>query len=317
MWEEETQDYQFEIYDVEEAITKFKELCQPDVYFLVGGTQTNQVVIDTMLNQYEGVISAKTGHINIHEAGAIEVTGHKVLEVASNNGKIIAKELNNYLETFYNDDNREHMVFPGMVYISHPTEYGTLYSKNELKEISEICSKYKIPLYMDGARLGYALMSKETDVSLADIANFCDVFYIGGTKVGTLCGEAVVFTKNNTPRHFITLIKQHGALLAKGRLLGIQFDTLFENDLYFKISKNAIEMAEKLKGIFKEKGYEFFMETPTNQQFIILENSKMVNLKDKVAFSFWEKYDDTHTVVRFATSWATTENDIKLLSEIL
>ncbi len=304
----------------ESAIKKIKQACDcplADVYFLVGGTQTNQVVIDTMLNQYEGVISAKTGHINIHEAGAIEVTGHKVLEVASNNGKIIAKELNNYLETFYNDDNREHMVFPGMVYISHPTEYGTLYSKNELKEISEICSKYKIPLYMDGARLGYALMSKETDVSLADIANFCDVFYIGGTKVGTLCGEAVVFTKNNTPRHFITLIKQHGALLAKGRLLGIQFDTLFENDLYFKISKNAIEMAEKLKGIFKEKGYEFFMETPTNQQFIILENSKMVNLKDKVAFSFWEKYDDTHTVVRFATSWATTENDIKLLSEIL
>ena len=304
----------------ESAIKKIKQACDcplADVYFLVGGTQTNQVVIDTMLNQYEGVISAKTGHINIHEAGAIEVTGHKVLEVASNNGKIIAKELNNYLETFYNDDNREHMVFPGMVYISHPTEYGTLYSKNELKEISEICSKYKIPLYMDGARLGYALMSKETDVSLADIANFCDVFYIGGTKVGTLCGEAVVFTKNNTPRHFITLIKQHGALLAKGRLLGIQFDTLFENDLYFKISKNAIEMAEKLKGIFKEKGYEFFMETPTNQQFIILENSKMVNLKDKVAFSFWEKYDDTHTVVRFATSWATTENDIRLLSEIL
>lgn len=304
----------------ESAIKKIKQACDcplADVYFLVGGTQTNQVVIDTMLNQYEGVISAKTGHINIHEAGAIEVTGHKVLEVASNNGKIIAKELNNYLETFYNDDNREHMAFPGMVYISHPTEYGTLYSENELKEISEICSKYKIPLYMDGARLGYALMSKETDVSLADIANFCDVFYIGGTKVGALCGEAVVFTKNNTPKHFITLIKQHGALLAKGRLLGIQFDTLFENDLYFEISKNAIEMAEKLKGIFKEKDYEFFMETPTNQQFIILENSKMENLKDKVAFSFWEKYDDTHTVVRFATSWATTENDIKLLSEIL
>ena len=164
------------------------------------------------------------------------------MEVASNNGKIIAKELNNYLETFYNDDNREHMVFPGMVYISHPTEYGTLYSKNELKEISEICSKYKIPLYMDGARLGYALMSKKTDVTLADISNLCDVFYIGGTKVGALCGEAVVFTKDNTPKHFVTLIKQHGALLAKGRLLGIQFDTLFENDLYFEISRNAIEM---------------------------------------------------------------------------
>lgn len=304
----------------ESAIKKIKQACDcplADVYFLVGGTQTNQVVIDTMLNQYEGVISAKTGHINIHEAGAIEVTGHKVLEVASNNGKIIAKELNNYLETFYNDDNREHMVFPGMVYISHPTEYGTLYSKNELKEISEICSKYKIPLYMDGARLGYALMSKKTDVTLADIANLCDVFYIGGTKVGALCGEAVVFTKNNTPKHFVTLIKQHGALLAKGRLLGIQFDTLFENDLYFEISRNAIEMAEKLKEIFKEKEYEFFMETPTNQQFIILENSKIENLKNKVAFSFWEKYDDTHTVVRFATSWATTENDIKLLNEIL
>ncbi len=302
------------------AIERIKKACDcpsASVYFLVGGTQTNQVVIDTMLNQYEGVISAKTGHINIHEAGAIEVTGHKVLEVASDNGKIIAKELNNYLETFYNDGNREHMVFPGMVYISHPTEYGTLYSKSELKEISEICLKYKIPLYMDGARLGYALMSKETDVSLADIAKFCDVFYIGGTKVGALCGEAVVFTKNNTPKHFITLVKQHGALLAKARLLGVQFDVLFENNLYFEISKNAIEMAEKLKEIFRKKEYKFFIETPTNQQFIILENSKMVELKDKVAFSFWEKYDDTHTVVRFATSWATTEEDIKLLNEIL
>lgn len=204
-----------------------------------------------------------------------------------------------------------------MVYISHPTEYGTLYSKSELKEISEICSKYKIPLYMDGARLGYAIMSKQTDVSLADIAKFCYVFYIGGTKVGALCGEAVVFTKNNTPKHFTTLIKQHGALLAKGRLLGIQFDTLFEDDLYFEISKNAIEMAEKLKEMFKEKGYRFYIETPTNQQFIILENNIMEKLKEKVVFSFWEKYDDNHTVVRFATSWATTEEDIDLLRKIL
>lgn len=302
------------------AIVKIKNACDcqnADVYFLVGGTQTNQVVIDTMLNKYEGVISAKTGHINVHEAGAIESTGHKVLGVPSNNGKIIVKELNSYLENFYNDDNREHMVFPGMVYISHPTEYGTLYSKSELKEISEICSKYKIPLYMDGARLGYAIMSKQTDVSLADIAKFCDVFYIGGTKVGALCGEAVVFTKNNTPKHFTTLIKQHGALLAKGRLLGIQFDTLFEDDLYFEISKNAIEMAEKLKEMFKEKGYRFYIETPTNQQFIILENNIMEKLKEKVVFSFWEKYDDNHTVVRFATSWATTEEDIDLLRKIL
>lgn len=302
------------------AINKIKNVCNcpnADIYFLVGGTQANQVVIDSLLKKYEGVISAKTGHISIHEAGAIENTGHKVLEVPSIDGKIVVKELNNYLETFYNDDNRDHMVFPGMVYISHPTEYGTLYSKNELKELSEICSKYKIPLYMDGARLGYALMSKDTDVSLADIAELCDVFYIGGTKVGALCGEAVVFTKNNTPKHFTTLIKQHGALLAKGRLLGIQFDTLFEDNLYFEISKNAIEMSEKLKDLFRTKGYKFYMETPTNQQFIVLENSIMEKLKEKVVFSFWEKYDDNHTVVRFATSWATTEEDINLLSEIL
>ncbi len=236
----------------------------------MGGTQTNKVVIGTMLNRHEGVISAKTGHINIHEAGAIESTGHKILEVPSHDGKIIVKELSGYLETFYNDDNRDHMVFPGMVYISHPTEYGTLYSKNELGQISAICSKYKMSLYMDGARLGYALMSKQADLSLSDIAKFCDRFYIGGTKIGTLCGEALVFTKNNTPRHFTTLVKQHGALLAKLRLIGIQFDTLFDDNLYFKISENAIKMSEKLKNILKNKGYKFYMETPTNQQFIIL-----------------------------------------------
>lgn len=302
------------------AVNKIKNACDcpnADIYFMVGGTQTNRVVIGTMLNGHEGVISAKTGHINIHEAGAIESTGHKILEVPSRDGKIIVKELNAYLETFYNDDNRDHMVFPGMVYISHPTEYGTLYSKDELREISEICLKYKIPLYMDGARLGYAIMSKQTDVSLSDIAKFCDVFYIGGTKVGALCGEALVFTKNNTPRHFTTLIKQHGALLAKLRLIGIQFDILFDSNLYFKISENAIKMSEKLKNIFKNKGYKFYMETPTNQQFIILENDLMENLKQKVSFSFWEKYDKSHTVVRFATSWATTDEDLKLLNEIL
>lgn len=302
------------------AKDKIKNACDcpnADIYFMVGGTQTNKVVIGTMLNGHEGVISAKTGHINIHEAGAIESTGHKILEVPFRDGKIIVKELNAYLETFYNDDNRDHMVFPGMVYISHPTEYGTLYSKNELREISEICLKYKIPLYMDGARLGYAIMSKQTDVSLSDIAKFCDVFYIGGTKVGALCGEALVFTKNNTPRHFTTLIKQHGALLAKLRLVGIQFDTLFDNNLYFKISENAIKMSEKLKNIFKNKGYKFYMETPTNQQFIILANDLMEKLKQKVTFSFWEKYDESHTVVRFATSWATTDEDLKLLNEIL
>lgn len=302
------------------AIRKIKRCCncpQGEVYFLVGGTQTNQVVIDSMLNQYEGVISAKTGHINIHEAGAIEFTGHKVMEVPSKNGKIIVDELNKYLETFYNDGNREHMVFPGMVYISQPTEYGTLYSKNELEILSKICSNYNIPLYIDGARLGYALMSKENDATIEDIANLCDVFYIGGTKVGALCGEAVIFTKNNTPKHFLTLVKQHGALLAKGRLLGIQFDTLFEDNLYLEISKNAIETAEKLKEILKRKGYKFYMETPTNQQFIILENNDMNRLNEKVVFCFWEKYDENHTVVRFATSWATKMADVEKLEEIL
>lgn len=302
------------------AIRKIKECCNcsdADIYFLVGGTQTNQVVIDSMLNQYEGVISAKTGHINVHEAGAIEFTGHKVMEVPSKNGKIIVDELDKYLETFYNDGNRDHMVFPGMVYISQPTEYGTLYSKNELESLSKICSNYNIPLYIDGARLGYALMSKENDATIADVAKLCDVFYIGGTKVGTLCGEAVVFTKNNTPKNFITIVKQHGALLAKGRLLGIQFDTLFEENLYFEISKNAIETAEKLKEILKRKGYKLYMETPTNQQFIILENKDMNRLNEKVVFCFWEKYDENHTVVRFATSWATKMDDVEKLEEIL
>lgn len=302
------------------AIKKIKESCNcpnGDVYFLVGGTQTNQIIIDSILNKNEGVISAKTGHINVHEAGAIEYTGHKVMEVPTDKGKIIIEELEKYLETFYNDQNREHMVFPGMVYISHPTEYGTLYNKKELKELSRICKKYQICLYMDGARLGYALMSKETDISLSDIAKYCDVFYIGGTKVGALCGEAVVFTKNNIPNHFISLIKQHGALLAKGRLLGIQFDVLFEDNLYLEISKNAIETAEKLKDILKKKGYKFYMETPTNQQFIILENNIMEKLKEKVTFCFWEKYDENHTVIRLATSWATKMEDVERLNEIL
>lgn len=311
--------YGSDIY-CENAKEKIKNVCNcptADVYFLVGGTQTNQVVIDSMLNQYEGVISAKTGHINVHEAGAIEFTGHKVLEVPTKDGKIIIDELEKYLKTFYNDDKQQHMVYPGMVYISQPTEYGTLYSKSELERLSKICKNYNIPLYIDGARLGYAIESKENDATISDITKLCDVFYFGGTKVGALCGEAVVFTKNNTPKHFITIVKRHGALLAKGRILGIQFDTLFKDNLYFEISKNAIKTAERLKEILTKKGYRFYMETPTNQQFIILENNKMEKLKEKVVFSFWEKYDEDHTVVRFATSWATKMEDVEKLDEVL
>lgn len=302
------------------AKEKIKALCgcdNADVHFLVGGTQTNAIIIDSLLKPYEGVVCADTGHIYTHEAGAIEYTGHKVLPIMQELGKITARDLKGYLEVFYLDENHEHMVFPGMVYISHPTEYGTVYSKKELEEISEICRQYEIPLYLDGARLGYGLMSKDTDVTLSDIAKLCDVFYIGGTKVGALFGEAVVFTKNNTPKHFMTMVKQRGALLAKGWLLGVQFDALFTDNLYFDISRHAIEMAEILKQGLLEKGYDFCLDSPTNQQFIILENQKMEELKKVVTFSFWEKFGEDRTVVRFATSWATREEDVKELLKLL
>lgn len=301
------------------AKEKIREACncpEAKIFFLTGGTQTNAVVISTVLKPYEGVVAVESGHIGTHEAGAIEASGHKVLTLPSHEGKICAGELKDYLETFWQDDNYEHMVFPGMVYISHPTEYGTLYTAEELKQISEICRSYKIPLYMDGARLGYGLMSRDTDVDLPKIAKLCDVFYIGGTKVGALCGEAVVFTKNNMPAHFMTMVKQHGALLAKGRVLGLQFDTLFTEGLYFQISKHAIDMAQRLKAGLKEKGCRFYIESPTNQQFIILPNQQIEALKEKVAFSFWEKYDEEHTVIRLATCWATCEEDVEALLEL-
>ena len=302
------------------AEEKIREACHcsnAKVHFLVGGTQTNQVVISSVLADYEGVIAATSGHISVHEGGAIEFTGHKVLALEGNNGKLNASDIDNYIMTFHADGNHEHMVFPGMVYISHPTEYGTLYSKNELTAISNVCRKHNVPLFMDGARLGYGLASRQTDVTLSDIAHLCDVFYIGGTKVGALCGEAVVFTHDNAPKHFITKMKQRGALLAKGRLLGIQFDTLFTDNLYMEISRHAIEMAERLKQILKNKGYRFYIESPTNQQFIILSNEQMSELSEHVCFSFWEKYDDSHTIVRLATSWSTTKEDLKELEKWL
>jgi threonine aldolase len=303
----------------ERAKEKIRAACQcpeADVYFLTGGTQTNQIVISTALRLNEGVVSAETGHVNGHEAGAIELTGHKVLSIPQHQGKMYADELKAFLKGFWADGNHEHMVFPGMVYISHPTEYGTLYTKDELAALHDVCVEYKIPLYLDGARLGYGLMSKETDVTLSDIARYCDVFYIGGTKVGALCGEAVVFTRHNMPPHFDGLAKQRGALLAKGRLLGVQFDTLFTDNLYYEISRHAIEMAELLKGGFHKKNVPFFLESPTNQQFVILENHHMETLSRKVKFSFWECLDDNHTVVRFATSWATTEENIRELMKL-
>lgn len=302
------------------AREKIKAACgcpEADVWFLTGGTQTNQVVIDSLLLPYEGVVAAETGHIAAHEAGAIEFTGHKVLTVPQYAGKMAATDLSAYLQTYHADDNAEHMVRPGAVYISHPTEYGTLYTKEELTALREVCDQYEIPLFLDGARLGYGLAAPDADLTLHDLCNLCDVFYIGGTKVGALCGEAVVFARRKAPRHFLSIIKQHGALVAKGRLLGVQFDTLFTDDLYMKISRHAIEMAELMRSVFREKGYEFFMETTTNQIFITLTDERKAELERQCVLSFWEKPDAHHTVVRFATSWATAREDVLALAEIL
>ena len=299
-----------------EKIRKACDCPEADVYFISGGTQTNAIVIASMLNRWEGVIAAATGHVAGHEAGAIEYTGHKVLGLPQKNGKLDAETVRDFCKTFFADGNHDHMVFPGMVYISHPTEYGTLYTTAELEALSAVCHEFKLPLFLDGARLGYGLVSKGTDVTLADLARLTDVFYIGGTKVGALCGEAVVFP-HGAPAHFMTMVKQQGALLAKGRLLGIQFDVLFTDDLYTKISENAITTANVLKRALSDKGYQFFMDSPTNQIFVVLSNEQLAALEGKAKFGFWEKYDDTHTVVRIATSWATKMEEIMQLIELM
>lgn len=270
-----------------------------------------------MLRSYEGVISASTGHVGGHEAGAIEQSGHKVLSLPEHNGKLCSREVEQYLESFYADANHEHMVFPGMVYISYPTEYGTLYSREELTVLSGVCRAYGIPLYLDGARLGYGLASPACDLTLPELASLVDVLYIGGTKVGALCGEAVVFTHGNMPQYFTTIVKQNGALLAKGRLLGVQFDALFTDGLYFRISAHAIRMADRMKALFAGKGYRFYLDSPTNQVFVILSEEQERRLAGKVAYSFWERIDASHVVTRFATSWATTDEQIDQLAEIL
>ena len=283
-----------------------------DVFFLVGGTQTNATVIDSFLRGYEGVLAAQTGHIAVHESGAIEFGGHKVLTLPSHEGKMTAGELERYLERFYADGAWEHMVIPGMVYLSFPTEYGTLYSKDELKRIREVCLRYKLPLFVDGARLGYGLASDACDLTLPELAQLCDVFYIGGTKVGALCGEAVVFP-HKAPAHFFTTVKQHGALLAKGRLLGVQFDALFTDGLYLSIARNAIDRAMEVKQIFADKEIPLYIDSPSNQQFPILTREQMDKLEGKVLYEVWETLPDGLTVTRFATSWATTAEQIDQL----
>lgn len=305
----------------ESAIEKIRfatDCPHAQITFLTGGTQTNQIVISSMLDSYEGVIAADTGHISTHEAGAIEFTGHKVMTLPHQEGKITASDVDSFINDFYADANYAHMVHPGMVYISHPTEYGTLYSKSELEDLSKVCQQHNIPLFLDGARLGYGLASRDTDLDLPTIAKLTDVFYIGGTKLGALMGETLVFTKNNQPKNFVSIVKHHGALLAKGRLNGVQFDRLFTDDLYLELGRHAIAMAEQLTQILEEKGFQFYLKSPTNQQFVIVKNEELTRLTETgIAYSFWEKYDDSHSVIRFATSWSTSQEDIDELRKIL
>ena len=302
------------------AAEKIRKACAcPDaeVHFLVGGTQTNATVIDALLKSYQGVIAAETGHICVHESGAVELGGHKVLTLPQKDGKLSAEDIKARLQAYEYDENRDHTVMPGMVYISHPTEYGTLYSLKELEDISEICRVYGIYLYVDGARLAYALACPENDVSLADLARLSDAFYIGGTKCGALFGEALVFPKAGLVPHFPSIIKQHGAMLAKGRLLGIQFSTLFTGGLYEKLGANGIELAQKLCKALKEKSIPLLIDSPTNQIFPVLPDEAIKRLSESIIFEFWERVDADHSAIRFVTSWATSPDAVDRLISIL
>lgn len=312
---EHTTGYGTDAY-TERAKNLIRKACgTPDarVFFLVGGTQTNATVIDGVLERHEGVLAAESGHINVHESGAIEATGHKVLTLPSHEGKVKAEEVRDYIRNFYSDETYEHMVAPGMLYISFPTEYGTVYSLRELEDISDTCHSAGISLFIDGARLGFGLAAEGNDITLKDIARLSDVFYIGGTKVGALFGEAVVITNPDILKHFVPLVKQHGALLAKGRLLGVQFESLFEDGLYFRISEKAVRMGRRIKDAFSAAGYPAVVDSPTNQQFFRLPNEIIDKLKENVSFELWGPRGEKESIVRFVTGWATTDEDIDRL----
>lgn len=296
-----------------------REACgTPDaaVHFMIGGTQTNSTVLDGLLRRTDGVLAAETAHINVHESGAIELTAHKVISLPSHDGKLCPDEVENYLRTFYADDTNEHMVAPGAVYISFPTEYGTIYTLNELERLSSVCKSYNIPLYADGARLGYGIAAS-TDVTLKDIARLCDVFYIGGTKMGALLGEAVVCTNKDLLPRFFPLMKAHGAVLAKGRLLGMQFGALFTDNLYMRIANHGVRLAMRLRQAFESRGYHPFIDSPTNQQFFILPNNVIDNLLTAATFEYWGPRGETVSKVRFVTSWETTDTDIDTLAQLI
>ena len=317
--EARTTPYGFDIFS-ERAKERIREACgMPDaqIFFLTGGTQTNATTIDSMLYQYEGVICVETGHINVHEAGAVEFTEHKIITLPGNQGKMDAKVLDKYLDDFMHDGNNAHAVYPGLVYITFPTELGTLYTAHELNDIYQVCKRYDIPLYIDGARLGYGLMADDNDITLPFLAHHCDVFYIGGTKLGAWCGEAVVFTNRQAHKHFFSIQKQHGAVIAKGALIGLQFEALFTDNLYFNLARHANEMAMRMKRLFQQKGFEFYLDSPTNQQFIILPDALVEKLSQQVEFTHWGQAPGHRTICRFVTSWATTEEELDVLEKTL
>ena len=296
-----------------ELIKKECNAPQAKVHFLVGGTQTNMTVIGAALRPYQGVLSAQTGHIHVHETGAVESLGYKVLALPATDGKIKAEQIDEACILHKNDASFEHMVQPKMVYLSQPTELGTLYTKQELEEIRSVCDKHELYLFVDGARLGYGLVAKGNDVTMETLAQLTDVFYIGGTKVGALFGEAVVIMHPALQKDFRYMIKQKGGMLAKGRLLGVQFETLFENGLYTKVSNHAICLADKLREAFVEKGYSFLVENTTNQIFPIMEDTKLEELKKEFGFCYQQRVDECRSAVRFCTSWATKEENVDAL----
>lgn len=318
--DEKASGYGFDPYTerAKDRIRKACEMTEAEVHFLVGGTQTNATAIDSLLQGCEGVLSVDTGHINVHESGAVEAFGHKVLVLPGiAGGKMAASQINDYMRKFLADETYPHMVQPGMVYITLPTELGALYSRKELADIYTVCQQYGLRLYVDGARLGYGLMAEGNDIGLPFLAHHCDAFYIGGTKVGALLGEALIYTNTRAPKYIFTIIKRHGALLAKGRVLGLQFDTLFTDDLYFRVSRHAIDMAQALRKVFAMHGLSLGIDSPTNQQFVILSKEQKQRLAEDIAFEIWEPLPDDHLLCRFVTCWATTEADIAALDEAL
>lgn len=318
--DEKSSGYGFDPYTerAKDRIRKACDMTEAEVHFLVGGTQTNATAIDSLLQGCEGVLSVDTGHINVHESGAVEAFGHKVLVLPGiAGGKMAASQINDYMRKFLADETYPHMVQPGMVYITLPTELGALYSRKELADIYTVCQQYGLRLYVDGARLGYGLMAEGNDIDLPFLAHHCDAFYIGGTKVGALLGEALIYTNTRAPKYIFTIIKRHGALLAKGRVLGLQFDTLFTDDLYFRVSRHAIDMAQALRKVFAKHGLSLGIDSPTNQQFVILSKEQKQRLAEEIAFEIWEPLPNDHLLCRFVTCWATTEADIAALDEAL